>query len=202
MIKLKDISPNYLTIIRIAIIPLVAIFLFINMDWSRWFACLLYFIACISDFFDGYIARTTGQTSALGRFLDPVADKLLIATIIIVLIAMGGENEGLSALNAIAGIIIVLREITVSGLREYLAEIKISVPVSSLAKWKTAFQMLSLGFLIVGNTSAKWLTITEFIPATDVGVVLLWISAILTIITGQDYLRSGIKHMLADDRKE
>ena len=125
------------------------------MDWSRWLACLLYFIACISDFFDGYIARTTGQTSALGRFLDPVADKLLIATIIIVLIAMGGENEGLSALNAIAGIIIVLREITVSGLREYLAEIKISVPVSSLAKWKTAFQMVSLGFLIVGNTSAK-----------------------------------------------
>ena len=202
MIQLKDISPNYLTVIRIAIIPLVAIFLIINMDWSRWLACLLYFIACISDFFDGYIARTTGQTSALGRFLDPVADKLLVATIIIVLIAMGGDKEGLSPLNAIAGIIIVLREITVSGLREYLAEIKVSVPVSSLAKWKTAFQMLSLGFLIVGNTSAKWLAITEFIPATDVGVILLWISAIITIVTGQDYLRSGIKHMLADDRKE
>ncbi|MGB1360559.1 MAG: CDP-diacylglycerol--glycerol-3-phosphate 3-phosphatidyltransferase [Alphaproteobacteria bacterium] len=197
MIKLKDISPNILTVIRIAIIPMVVVLLFINTELSRWIALGLYFVACVTDFFDGYIARTTGQTSALGRFLDPVADKLLVATIIITLVALGAEKDGLSAINAIAGIIIVLREITVSGLREYLAEIKISVPVSGLAKWKTAFQMFSLGFLIVGEKASP-----KLIPSGDIGVLLLWVSAILTIITAHDYLRSGVHHMLEDDRKE
>ena len=154
MIKLEHISPNYLTVIRIVIIPLVALFLLINTDLSRWIALLLYCLAGLTDFFDGYIARKTGQSSALGRFLDPIADKLLVATIIIILIIMGDRMDGLSAVNAFAGIIIVLREITVSGLREYLAEIKISVPVSSLAKWKTAFQLLSLGFLIIGSEAS------------------------------------------------
>lgn len=197
MIKLEHISPNYLTVIRIVIIPLVALFLLINTDLSRWIALLLYCLAGLTDFFDGYIARKTGQSSALGRFLDPIADKLLVATIIIILIIMGDRMDGLSAVNAFAGIIIVLREITVSGLREYLAEIKISVPVSSLAKWKTAFQLLSLGFLIIGSEASP-----KFIPSGDIGVFLLWISAIFTIVTGQNYLRSGIKHMLNDDRKE
>jgi CDP-diacylglycerol--glycerol-3-phosphate 3-phosphatidyltransferase len=197
MIKLEHISPNHLTIIRIVIIPLVALFLLINTDLSRWIALLLYCLAGLTDFFDGYIARKTGQSSALGRFLDPIADKLLVATIIIILIIMGDRMDGLSAVNAFAGIIIVLREITVSGLREYLAEIKISVPVSSLAKWKTAFQLLSLGFLIIGSEASP-----KFIPSGDIGVFLLWISAIFTIVTGQNYLRSGIKHMLNDDRKE
>ncbi len=197
MIKLKDISPNYLTVIRIVIIPLVAVFLLINTDLSRWIAFSLYCFASLTDFLDGYIARKTGQSSALGRFLDPIADKLLIATIIIILIIMGDRMDGLSVVNAFAGIIIVLREITVSGLREYLAEIKIFVPVSSLAKWKTTFQLLSLGFLIIGSEASP-----KYIPSGDIGVLLLWISAILTIITGQNYLRSGIKHMLNDDRKE
>ncbi len=197
MIKLEHISPNHLTVIRIVIIPLVALFLLINTDLSRWIALLLYCLAGLTDFFDGYIARKTGQSSALGRFLDPIADKLLVATIIIILIIMGDRMDGLSAVNAFAGIIIVLREITVSGLREYLAEIKISVPVSSLAKWKTAFQLLSLGFLIIGSEASP-----KFIPSGDIGVFLLWISAIFTIVTGQNYLRSGIKHMLNDDRKE
>ncbi|MFL2660058.1 MAG: CDP-diacylglycerol--glycerol-3-phosphate 3-phosphatidyltransferase [Alphaproteobacteria bacterium] len=197
MIKLEHISPNYLTVIRIVIIPLVALFLLINTDLSRWVALFLYCLAGLTDFFDGYIARKTGQSSALGRFLDPIADKLLVATIIIILIIMGDRMDGLSAVNAFAGIIIVLREITVSGLREYLAEIKISVPVSSLAKWKTAFQLLSLGFLIIGSEASP-----KFIPSGDIGVFLLWISAIFTIVTGQNYLRSGIKHMLNDDRKE
>ena len=197
MIKLEHISPNHLTVIRIVIIPLVALFLLINTDLSRWIALFLYCLAGLTDFFDGYIARKTGQSSALGRFLDPIADKLLVATIIIILIIMGDRMDGLSAVNAFAGIIIVLREITVSGLREYLAEIKISVPVSSLAKWKTAFQLLSLGFLIIGSEASP-----KFIPSGDIGVFLLWISAIFTIVTGQNYLRSGIKHMLNDDRKE
>jgi len=197
MIKLEHISPNYLTVIRIVIIPLVALFLLINTDLSRWIALSLYCLAGLTDFFDGYIARKTGQSSALGRFLDPIADKLLVATIIIILIIMGDRMDGLSAVNAFAGIIIVLREITVSGLREYLAEIKISVPVSSLAKWKTAFQLLSLGFLIIGSEASP-----KYIPSGDIGVFLLWISAIFTIVTGQNYLRSGIKHMLNDDRKE
>ncbi|MDG1153827.1 MAG: CDP-diacylglycerol--glycerol-3-phosphate 3-phosphatidyltransferase [Alphaproteobacteria bacterium] len=197
MIKLEHISPNYLTVIRIVIIPLVALFLLINTDLSRWIALSLYCFAGLTDFFDGYIARKTGQSSALGRFLDPIADKLLVATIIIVLIIMGDQMGGLSAFNAFAGIIIVLREITVSGLREYLAEIKISVPVSSLAKWKTVFQLFSLGFLIIGSEASP-----KYIPSGDIGVFLLWVSAIFTIVTGQNYLRSGIKHMLNDDRKE
>ena len=197
MIKLEHISPNYLTVIRIVIIPLVALFLLINTDLSRWVALFLYCLAGLTDFFDGYIARKTGQSSALGRFLDPIADKLLVATIIIILIIMGDRMDGLSAVNALAVIIIVLREITVSGLREYLAEIKISVPVSSLAKWKTAFQLLSLGFLIIGSEASP-----KFIPSGDIGVFLLWISAIFTIVTGQNYFRSGIKHMLNDDRKD
>ena len=115
MIKLEHISPNYLTVIRIVIIPLVALFLLINTDLSRWIALSLYCFAGLTDFFDGYIARKTGQSSALGRFLDPIADKLLVATIIIVLIIMGDQMGGLSAFNAFAGIIIVLREITVTG---------------------------------------------------------------------------------------
>ena len=187
--------PNILTLIRILIIPLVVIFLLINQDWSRWVALILYAIAGITDFFDGYLARHMGYTSALGRFLDPVADKLLVATVIMTLLIMGAENEGLGIVNGFAGMIIVLREMTVSGLREYLAEIQVSVPVSNLARWKTTFQILCLGFLIVGDTASP-----SFIPSGIIGITLLWFASMLTIITSYDYLRAGLKYMINDDR--
>ena len=188
--------PNFLTVLRISVIPFILIGMYINTEWSRWIAFSFYTVAGVTDFFDGYLARATGQTSALGRFLDPVADKILVATVAMGLISLGPESGGLGPFNVLAGMIIVLREITVSGLREYLAEIQVSVPVSRLAKWKTAFQILSLGFLIVGEQASP-----DMIPSFYIGIVLLWVSAILTIITGYDYLRSGLKHMIQDDRK-
>ncbi len=188
--------PNFLTALRIVVIPFILLGLYVNTELSRWIAFSLYTIAGVTDFFDGYIARATGNTTALGRFLDPVADKLLVTTVVIALIGLGSEKDGLGMWNAIAGLVIVLREITVSGLREYLAEIQVNVPVSRLAKWKTTFQILALGFLIVGDTATPII-----IPSAEIGIILLWISVILTIITGYDYMRSGLKHMLQDERK-
>ena len=188
--------PNFLTILRIGVIPFILIAMYINTEWSRWIAFSFYTVAGITDFFDGYLARATGQTSALGRFLDPVADKILVATVVMGLISLGAESGGIGPYNAFAGMVIVLREITVSGLREYLAEIQVSVPVSRLAKWKTAFQILSLGFLIIGEKASP-----DFIPAFYVGIVFLWVAVILTLVTGYDYLRSGLKHMIQDERK-
>ena len=188
--------PNFLTILRIGVIPFILIGMYINTDWSRWIAFSFYAVAGITDFFDGYLARANGQTSALGQFLDPVADKILVATVVIGLISLGANSGGLGPYNALAGMVIVLREITVSGLREYLAEIQVSVPVSRLAKWKTAFQILALGFLIVGEKASP-----DLIPAFHVGIVLLWVSVILTVVTGYDYLRSGLHHMIHDNRK-
>jgi cardiolipin synthase len=181
---------NILTMSRIAAIPLIAALLFFNDPLLRWLAFALYAIACITDFFDGYIARRMAQVSALGRFLDPIADKLVIAAILMVMTAHG-QISGWVVLPAL---IILCREIMVSGLREYLAELKVGVPVSILAKWKTTMQMLALAFLIVGDAGPR-----EF-PTQTIGEGLLWLAAGLTVITGYDYLRVGLKHMTADSR--
>ena len=160
--------PNLLTLSRIVAIPLVAILLYFDGATWRWAALILYAAACITDFFDGYLARSRRQVSDLGRFLDPIADKLLVAAIILVL---------------------VCREILVSGLREYLAGLHVGVPVSQLAKWKTVLQMLALGFLILGDAGLPaW-------PITLVGEAGLWIAAALTMVTGYDYLKAGLRHM-------
>lgn len=177
--------PNLLTLFRIAaIIPIVAL-LYIDADWARWTAFGLFAAAGITDFFDGYLARATGQVSKLGRFLDPIADKLLIATVILMLVASGG----LVGLAVLPGLVILIREITVSGLREFLAELRVGMPVSSLAKWKTTIQIFALGFLIVGKAGP------EILPTILIGEVLIWIAAALTLVTGLDYLRAGLKHM-------
>ncbi|HEY4164179.1 MAG TPA: CDP-diacylglycerol--glycerol-3-phosphate 3-phosphatidyltransferase [Dongiaceae bacterium] len=183
---------NILTMSRIAAIPLIAALLFFNDPLLRWLAFALYVIACVTDFFDGYIARRMALVSALGRFLDPIADKLVIAAILMVMTAHG-QISGWVVLPAL---VILCREIMVSGLREYLAELKVGVPVSMLAKWKTTMQMLALGFLIVGDAGPR------FIPTQMIGEALLWLAAGLTIITGYDYLRVGIKHMTADSRSD
>lgn len=181
---------NLLTLFRILVIaPIVALFFFFEADWARWTAFALYALACVTDFFDGYVARQMNQVSPLGRFLDPIADKLLIAAIILLLVAVGG----LTGAIVVPGVIILLREITVSGLREFLAEVRVGMPVSKLAKWKTTIQMLAFGFLIVGPAAPA------LIPAQLIGEVMVWLAAALTLITGIDYLRAGLKHMTAEE---
>ena len=181
--------PNLLTLFRIAVIPgLVALF-YIESRFASWLACGLFSLAAITDFLDGYIARVTKQQSAFGRFLDPVADKLLVASALLMMVAFG-QISGLVILPAL---VILCREITVSGLREYLAGLQVSVPVSQLAKWKTTLQMVAIAVLIVGDNGPR------DIPVVEIGEVGLWAAAILTIVTGYDYLRAGLRHIERED---
>ncbi len=192
--------PNILTLSRIVTLPFLAALLW----WPRWelgyaTAFVLYCLMGITDYFDGYVARAQGAVSKLGIFLDPIADKIMVATVILVLSANGvltGPYVG--DMHVIAGLIILIREIAVSGLREFLGGLRVSVPVSNLAKWKTALQMISLGALILGNALPGWNmwigTLEINLPHT-VGLITLWGAAALTVITGWDYLRVGLKHM-------
>ncbi len=178
--------PNVLTMSRIFVIPAIVVLMLYDGYYTRWIAFGLYAAACVTDFFDGYIARQMGQVSKLGRFLDPIADKLLVATVIVMLVGRGD----LTGIHILPGLIIVTREMTVSGLREFLAELRVSVPVSALAKWKTTIQLLALGFLLVGQSSP------QAIPSEMIGLSLVWVAAGLTLITGFDYLRAGLRHMV------
>ncbi len=180
--------PNLLTLSRIAVIPLVVGLFYIPESWAAYSACGLYAAACITDWFDGYLARAWAQESVIGKFLDPIADKLLVAATLIMLAGFDRLN-GLSILPAVT---ILLREVLVSGLREYLAGLHVGVPVTWLAKWKTAIQMIALGFLIVGDYGPS------YIPVTIIGTVGLWIAAALTFYTGWDYMRAGLTHMMAE----
>ena len=177
--------PNLLTLSRILVIPLIVALLFFEDHELRWTAFGLYVLACITDFFDGYAARAMGQISKLGRFMDPIADKLLVASIVMMMVA----NGQLSGFDVLPCLVILIREITVSGLREFLAEVQVGVPVSRLAKWKTTIQMVALGFLVVGDASSA------FLPAQEIGRALIWAAAVLTVVTGFDYLRAGLRHM-------
>jgi len=179
--------PNLLTLSRILVVPLVVGLLYLPSDFWRWVACALYTAACVTDYFDGHFARTMRQTSALGRFLDPIADKLLVASVIIILVA----TAQISGFTVLAGLVILCREILVSGLREYLAELKVGVPVTTIAKWKTTVQMVALGVLIIGDAGPAWL------PVRSIGEALLWVAAAFTLFTGYDYLRTGLRHMQA-----
>ena len=177
--------PNLLTLFRIFVIPLMVAAFFLDFPVGNWIAFGLFAAASITDYFDGWLARAWNQVSPLGRFLDPVADKLLVASAILMLVAMR-QIEGFAV---IAAVVIMCREMLVSGLREFLAEIRVGVPVSKLAKWKTTVQMLALGFLMVGKASPP------AIPCETIGLYGLWLAAGLTIVTGYDYLRAGLKHM-------
>ena len=192
--------PNMLTLSRIFAIPLLAWFLW----WPGWetgflLAFGLYCLMGITDYFDGYLARTSGTVSKLGIFLDPIADKIMVAAVILVLAAQGVlRGPYVGDMHVVAGLIILMREIAVSGLREFLGPLQVSVPVSKLAKWKTTLQMVSLGSLILGQGLPGWNFaaggVLHNIPHL-VGLVTLWGAAILTVITGWDYLRVGLKHM-------
>lgn len=182
--------PNLLTLSRIVVIPVLVALFFVDGQTAKWAALILFTLAGITDYFDGYFARTRRQISALGRFLDPVADKLLIASVILLLVAF----RRIADWTVLPALVILCREILVSGLREFLAGLRVRVPVSRLAKWKTGIQMVAIGFLIVGDAAP------EEIPALAIGAVGLWIAAALTMVTGYDYLRSGLKHMTAERR--
>ena len=179
--------PNILTMSRIAVIPLVVALFFFDSPPVRWTACALFSIAGITDFFDGYLARRANQVSNLGRFLDPIADKLLVASVLLLIVAF----DRVGRWSYLPALVILLREIMVSGLREFLAELRVSVPVTKLAKAKTTVQMIALGFLIVGSAAPVW------IPAELIGEIGIWIAAGITLVTGYDYLKAGLRHMAA-----
>jgi cardiolipin synthase len=179
--------PNILTYARVAAVPLVAGFLFWPREpWARWTALAIFVAAAVTDFFDGYLARAWSQQSSLGRMLDPIADKLLVSAVILMLAA----NQTISGVTLWAGIVILCREILVSGLREYLAELRVPMPVTAVAKWKTTVQLVALGFLIAGPAGEAVLP-----GAISIGIVLLWIAAILTLYTGWDYMKASYDHV-------
>jgi CDP-diacylglycerol--glycerol-3-phosphate 3-phosphatidyltransferase/cardiolipin synthase len=182
--------PNALTYGRLAAVPVVVGFLFWpTEDWARWTALGLFAVAAITDFFDGYLARAWSQQSSLGRMLDPIADKLLVAAVLLALTA----DRTIAGFSLWAAIVILCREILVSGLREYLAELRVPVPVTAVAKWKTTVQLVSLGFLIAGPAGDKVLPGSSLI-----GILLLWIAAILTFYTGWDYMKASYDHVGGD----
>jgi cardiolipin synthase len=177
--------PNLLTLSRILAIPVVVGTFYVSGDYARWFGCALFAAAGLTDWLDGQIARRWEQQSELGRFLDPIADKLLVSATLFMLTA----TDRLSARAVLPALVILCREILVSGLREYLAGLRVGMPVSRLAKWKTAIQMIAIGVLIVGDAGPK------ILPVVAIGETLLWLAAILTIVTGYDYLRAGLSHI-------
>jgi CDP-diacylglycerol--glycerol-3-phosphate 3-phosphatidyltransferase/cardiolipin synthase len=179
--------PNLLTYGRVIAVPVVVACMFWPAEfWMRWIALIIFIIAGITDFFDGYFARVWSQQSSLGKMLDPIADKLLVAATLLVLVAHGT----ITGWSLWAAIVILSREILVSGLREYLAELRVSVPVTQVAKWKTTLQLIAIGFLIAGPAGEV------IIPGTiPIGLALLWISALLTLYTGWDYLKASLKHV-------
>ncbi|MFO0991673.1 MAG: CDP-diacylglycerol--glycerol-3-phosphate 3-phosphatidyltransferase [Hyphomicrobiales bacterium] len=179
--------PNNLTYGRLVAVPVVAALLLWGGNAARWVALLIFIVAAITDFFDGYLARKWGQQSALGRMLDPIADKVLVAVILLVLAA----DRTIFDWHIWAAIIILSREVLVSGLREFLAELRVSVPVTRVAKWKTTVQLLAVGFLIAGPAGDK---IMPYV--SDIGLAGLWIAAALTLYTGYDYFRAGIGHVM------
>ncbi len=175
--------PNLLTLSRIVAIPLVVACFWLDRGWAQWLSAGLFAVACITDWFDGYFARRYHQISRFGRFLDPIADKLLVAAALVMLV----KNGQLSDINVLAALIILAREILVSGLREFLAELHVSLPVSQLAKWKTGAQMGAITFLLLGDAAPPLVG--------QIGLALIWMAAALTLVTGYDYLRTGLRHM-------
>ncbi len=187
--------PNILTYSRIAAVPVVVGCIYAQsiLDgplWLRWAALAVFIAAGVTDFLDGYYARIWDQQSAFGRMLDPIADKLLVASCLLML-AADGIIHGWTLW---AAIVILCREILVSGLREYLAALRVSVPVTKVAKWKTTAQLVAIGFLLAGEAGDRVFPMT-----TQIGLLLLWISAIVTIYTGWDYFRAGVRHLIEDE---
>lgn len=186
--------PNLLTLSRILAVPILVALLW----WPQWppgyaVAFGVYCLMGITDYFDGYVARAQGAVSRLGIFLDPIADKIMVAAVILILV----HNRDITGYSVIAALVILLREIAVSGLREFLASLRVSMPVSQLAKWKTTFQLVALGSLILMGAVPGWSVpfTGGWVNPASVGLSTLWAAAALTLLTGWDYLRVGLKHM-------
>jgi CDP-diacylglycerol--glycerol-3-phosphate 3-phosphatidyltransferase len=183
--------PNLLTLSRILAVPILVFLLWRPQPIDYAITFILYCVVGLTDYLDGYLARAQGLTSRLGQFLDPIADKIMVAAVIVMLVSTR-NNSGepvIHSFHILAALVILLREIIVSGLREFLAPHNVSMPVSSLAKWKTAFQMIALGALILGGA------VPEMLWVHTVGIICLWLAAALTLVTGYDYLRIGLRHM-------
>jgi cardiolipin synthase len=164
----------------------ICLLLLPDTPWGAWLALIFYTVACVTDFFDGYLARARQQQSNFGQILDPIADKLLVGSVLFMLVGI----DRLSGIHILPAAVILCREIIVSGLREHLAQLRVSMPVTRLAKWKTGIQMTAIGFLVVGDVGPTIATLTP----TTIGIYGLWVAAALTLITGYDYLRAGIRH--------
>jgi cardiolipin synthase len=187
--------PNLLTFSRIVAIPLVVITFYVPAPEGPWIGCFLFALAAFTDWLDGKLARMWQQQSELGRFLDPIADKLLVVAVLFMLGALQLRQTpspgtlSLTLLYILPALVIISREILVSGLREYLAGLRVRLPVSRLAKWKTGIQMGAIGVLLIGDAGPSAL------PLILIGELMLWAAAVLTIITGYDYLRAGLSHI-------
>ena len=188
--------PNILTIGRIIIVPFFVVAFYLPGFYGDLTAFALFVIASFTDFLDGMLARMLGEESKLGELLDPVADKIIVATALILLVMDGT----ISRYEVIAAIIILTREILISGLREFLAKGQIKLPVSNLAKLKTFLQMIAISLLLTGETGNKVLNFQNY-NAQTIGMILLWLSAFLTLYTGYEYLRKGIDHAMSEDNK-
>ena len=189
--------PNILTIGRIIIVPFFVLAFYLPGFYGDLTAFALFVIASFTDFLDGMLARMMGEESKLGELLDPIADKIIVATALILLVMSGTIRH----YEVIAAIIILTREILISGLREFLARGQIKLPVTNLAKLKTFLQMLAISLLLTGETGSKILNFQDY-NAQTIGIILLWLSAFLTLYTGYEYLRKGIDHAMSEDNKK
>jgi len=189
--------PNILTIGRIIIVPFFVLAFYLPGFYGDLTAFALFVIASFTDFLDGMLARMMGEESKLGELLDPIADKIIVATALILLVMSGTIRH----YEVIAAIIILTREILISGLREFLARGQIKLPVTNLAKLKTFLQMLAIALLLTGETGNKILNFQDY-NAQTIGIILLWLSAFLTLYTGYEYLRKGIDHAISEDNKK
>ncbi|HEX8400461.1 MAG TPA: CDP-diacylglycerol--glycerol-3-phosphate 3-phosphatidyltransferase [Allosphingosinicella sp.] len=183
--------PNLLTLSRILAVPLLVYLLWKPSPIDYAITFVLYCLVGITDYFDGYLARAQGTVSRLGQFLDPIADKIMVVAVIVMLIStrQASGEPVIHDYHIVPALVILLREIIVSGLREFLAGVQVSMPVSQLAKWKTTLQLIALGALILGGAIPDWRWVH------DVGLASLWAAAALTMVTGWDYLRVGLRHM-------
>jgi CDP-diacylglycerol--glycerol-3-phosphate 3-phosphatidyltransferase/cardiolipin synthase len=188
--------PNILTIGRIIIVPFFVISFFLPGFYGEIIPFLLFILASFTDFLDGLLARLYKEESKLGELLDPIADKIIVSAALILLVMKGTIQN----YEVIAAIIILTREILISGLREFLADVQVKIPVSSLAKGKTFIQMFSIAILLTGETGNKIINFEDY-NAQTVGIILLWLSAFLTLYTGYDYVRRGIEHIISEDEK-
>ena len=189
--------PNYLTIGRIIIVPIFVFTFYLPGLYGDILPFALFVIASFTDFLDGLLARIYKEESKLGELLDPIADKIIVATALLLLVM----DQTIKNYEVIAAIIILTREILISGLREFLAKGKIKLPVSNLAKLKTFLQMFSISLLLLGDTGNKIFNFQDY-NAQTIGIILLWLSAFLTLYTGYDYLRKGIDHAISEDSKD